>query len=382
MVGALLWTYSYADVWKNYHTGNSWIGLSFELKQEILMKMEAVVVSSFGGPEVLEFKNVEVPIPGSDDVLVKVEAVSVNTSFDIAARKGKSPFPLKPPLIFGVDPTGTITKVGDNVDKARIGERVYVTFATSCGVCNNCKSAKACSTALKIGITAPGGNAQFIRVPSFQARRVPSELDPAVATFIGRHGEAAWSQIKAANVKSGEHVLVMGASGGLGSLLVQLAKLRGAIVIAVAGSEEKLAFCRDLSVDHTINYAEDNITEKVMELTDGKGVNVVLENVSNPTTFPQALESLAYGGRLLTIGYHGGAVVPVDMRTLFRNQITISSSPIWTKDDEAFDECFKLATAGKLKATIGARFPLSDAAKAHELVEIGNIIGKVILEPN
>lgn len=347
------------------------------------MEMEAIVVSRFGGPEVLEFKTIEVPTPGPDDVLVKVEAVSVNTSFDIAARKGKSPFPLKPPLIFGVDPTGTITEVGSNVDPDRIGERVYVTFATGCGVCDNCRSGKACSVALKIGIMAPGGDAQYIRVPAFQARQVPPELDPAVATFIGRHGEAAWSQIEAADIQSGERVLIMGASGGLGSLLIQLAKLRGATVIAVAGSEEKLDFCRELGADHAINYAEFNITEQVMELTGGKGVNVVLENVSNPTTFPQAFESLAYGGRLVTIGYHGGAVVPVDMRTLFRNQITIRSSPIWTQgDDEGFQACFKLASEGKLKATIGARFPLREAARAHELVESGDTIGKVILEPN
>ncbi len=345
------------------------------------MQMEAIVVNRFGGPEVLEFQTIETPKPGPDDVIVKVEAVSVNRSFDIGAREGKSQFKLTPPLVLGVDPTGTIVEAGSNIDPKRVGERVFATFLARCGTCDNCRKAGPCSNARQIGITAPGGYAQYVSIPSFQARKIPAELDAGTASVIGRHGEAAWSEIESADVKAGERVLIMGAAGGLGSLLIQMSKLRGATVIAVASSEERLAFCRDLGADHGVNYREGNITEQVMEITGGAGVNIVFENVSDPSTFPQALASLGRGGRLVTIGYHGGAVVPVDIRVVFRNQLTIKSSPMWSKDTEAFGQCFKLAAEGQLLGKVGARFALKDAAEAHRAVASSAVIGKVVLEP-
>ena len=346
------------------------------------MQMEAVVMSRFGGPDVLEYRTVEAPAPGPGDVLVRIDAVSVNRSFDINARQGKSPFKLALPLILGVDPTGTIADVGSGVDRGRIGEPVFVSITAHCGVCDECRARRPCGAARRIGVAAPGGYAQYICVPAFQARSIPKGLDAGEATVIGRHAEAAWSEIACADVKPGEHVLVMGAAGALGSFLIQLAKLKGATVIAVASSEERLAFCRDLGADHGINYRADSITERAAELTRGAGVDVVFENVSDPATFPQAFESLGRGGRLLTIGYHGGSVVPVDMQRLFWNQLTIRSAPMWLPGANAFERCFDLAVAGKLRASVGARFPLRDAADAHRLVEAGGVNGKVIIEPH
>lgn len=346
------------------------------------MKMQAVVMSRFGGPEVLECQAVEAPSPGAGEVLVKVGAVSVNRSFDIGARQGKSMFPLAMPLILGVDPSGVIVEAGAGVDLARVGEPVFVSLTAGCGQCQACQSARPCTAALRIGIAAPGGYAQYLRVPAFQALRVPAGMDAAEATFIGRHGEAAWSEVTCADIQAGEHVLVMGAAGALGSLLIQLAKLKGATVIAVAGSPERLDFCRGLGADFGVNYRQGSIATAVAELTQGRGVDVVFENVSDPTTFPQAFDSLGHGGRLVTIGYHGGGVVPVDMRKLFLKQLSIRSASMSLPGAEGFEQSFALAAAGQLRASIGARFPLREAAEAHRLVESGTVVGKVILEPN
>ncbi|MCB2084880.1 MAG: zinc-binding dehydrogenase [Sphingomonadaceae bacterium] len=343
--------------------------------------MEAVLIERFGGPEVLELRQVERPKPGPDEVLVQVAAVSVNQSFDLSARRGKSIFPLKLPLQLGVDPVGTIVEVGENVDAGRIGERVFSTFIVRCRTCDNCRAERPCSSARQIGITSPGGYAQYLAVPAFQARRIPDSIEAGVACVIGRHGEAAWSEIESADVQAGEWVLIMGASGGLGSLLVQLAKMRGANVIAVVGSEARAWHCMRLGADHTVNYRSGDLPEQVRQITGPAGVNVVFENVSNPATFPQAFASLAPGGRLVTIGYHGGKVVPLDVSVLFRNRLTVKSAPMWMKDSSVFDECFRLAAEGKLKGTVAQRFPLREAAKAHGTAERGHLVGKIILEP-
>lgn len=345
------------------------------------MKMQAIVLRQFGDADALSFETVESPRPEPGEVLVKVAAVSVNRTFDIVARNGQAPHKVQLPLIPGVDPTGTIVEIGAGVDPSRLGQLVFVSFVVRCGACAGCMAGKACTNIKRIGMTEPGGYAQYITVPAFQARVLPPGLDPAEAGIICRHAGAAWSEIHSAELKEGEWVLVMGAAGALGSFLVQLAKLRGAKVIAVASSEERLDTCRQLGADHGVDYKAGNLTQQVFELTGGYGVDVVFENISDPVLFPLAFASLAHGGRLLTIGYHGGGTVPVDMKALFLKQLRILSSGMWGGGEDVVGKCLDLAAQGKLRAPIGARLPLARAADAHRLVEKGKVIGKVILEP-
>lgn len=345
------------------------------------MKMDAVLLREFGGPDVLSFESIEAPAPAPGEVLVRVAAVSVNRTFDIAARSGNSPHKPELPLILGVDPAGTVVATGAGVDPAKVGRPVFLSFVVRCGACAGCAAGKPCTSIKKIGMAAPGGYAQFIAVPEFQARYLPDGIDPAEAGVICRHAGAAWAEIHTAALKEGDWALVMGAAGALGSFLIQLAKLKGARVIAVASSAERLAVCRELGADHAVNYRTGDLTEQVMALTDGYGVDVVFENISDPELFPQAFATLAYRGRLVTIGYHGGGTVPVDMKALFLKQLKILSSAMWMGGDDVVATCLDLAREGKLRALIGARLPLSAAADAHRLVETGGVIGKVILEP-
>lgn len=331
------------------------------------MEMEAIILREYGGPETLSFETVEAPVPQEGEVLVKVRAVSVNRSFDVVARTGGSPFGLQLPLILGVDPTGEIVDIGPGADRARIGEMVFVSGAAP--------------KAKRIGVTAPGGYAQYIAVPAFQARTVPAVLDPAEATVVCRHAVAAFSEVATADVQDGEWVLVMGAAGALGSFVVQLAKLRGARVIAVASSQDRLDACIELGADFGINYKAESLTERVMEITENHGVDVVFENISDPALFPKAFASLAENGRLVSIGYHGGGTVPVDMKALHIKRLKILSSIMGSGAKDVMGECLRLASEGKLRSLIGARLPLSKAADGHRLVEEGKLIGKVILEP-
>ncbi len=345
------------------------------------MDMQAILLREFGGPDVLSFETVEAPTPRDGEVLIKVEAVSVNRGFDIVARNGGSPFGLQLPLILGVDPTGVIVDVGAGVDRNRIGELAFVSGIGRCRLCAACLAGKPCTEAKRIGIKAPGGYAQYITVPAFQARTLPRDIDPAEATVICRHAGAAYTEILTADVKEGEWALVMGAAGALGTFLIQLAKLRGAKVIAVASTDERLDICRSLGADVCINYKAGNLTQQVFDMTGGHGADVVFENISDPELFPLAFASLAEDGRLVTIGYHGGGTVPVDMKALFMRRLRILSSTMWSDGKDDLGDCLRLASEGKLRALIGARLPLSQAANAHRMAEDGKLIGKIILQP-
>src|SRR4029078_2006837 len=180
-----------------------------------------------------------------------------------------------------------------------------------------------------------------------------------------------------AQVQPGEWVLVMGAAGGLGSALVQAAKYLGARVIAAAGSAERVKAALALGADHGIDYRSQDLTAEARRITGGPGVNVVADNIGDPATFPKALTALGFQGRLVTAGGHGGGNVPLDVKYLYLNFITIYGNPGDTPEN--FKLAVKVAAEGKLKVLIDKVFPLKDARQAHELVEARSGIGKVVL---
>jgi NADPH:quinone reductase-like Zn-dependent oxidoreductase len=171
----------------------------------------------------------------------------------------------------------------------------------------------------------------------------------------------------------------MGAAGGLGSALVQAAKQMGATVIAGAGADDRVALARSLGADHGVNYRAQDLAAECMRLTDGRGVDVVFENIGDPTLWPGAFNSLAYKGRLITIGAHGGGVVPLDVRRLYFELINVIGGAHGEPQDvaRALDE----AAAGHVRPLIEAVLPLERAREAHERVEAGAATGKLVLVP-
>ncbi|HZO44508.1 MAG TPA: zinc-binding dehydrogenase [Xanthobacteraceae bacterium] len=333
--------------------------------------MKAIVIRQFGDPSVLNLEDVSQPTLEAGEIAIKVRAVTVNQTLDVALRAGK--YARRPPLphVLGSDAAGEVAAVAADVKTLKVGDRV---------VCHPIVGRQPTGALKLLGVDTWGTYADFVKVPANTVQIVPDALDFITAAVVGRHGPLAFTQLRdRAQVKPGEWVLVMGAAGGLGSTLVQAAKHLGARVIAAAGSDERVAAAVQLGADHGINYRSQDLTAEARRITHGAGVNAVLDNIGDPVTFPKALASLGFQGRLVTAGGHGGGNVPLDVKYLYLNVITIFGNPIDTPDN--FKLALKLAAEGKLKVLIDEVLPLKDARRAHEMVEQRSGIGKVVLTP-
>jgi NADPH:quinone reductase-like Zn-dependent oxidoreductase len=247
-------------------------------------------------------------------------------------------------------------------------------------VCHPIVGRQASGAPKLLGVDIWGTYAEYVKVPASTVQTIPDALDFITAAVVGRHGPLAFTQLRdRAQVKPGEWVLVMGAAGGLGSALVQAAKYLGARVIAAAGSDARVAAALELGADEGINYRVQDLTAEARRITGGAGVNVVLDNIGDPVTFPKALASLGFQGRLVTAGGHGGGHVSLDVKYLYLNVITIFGNPMDTPDN--FKLALKVAAEGKLKVLIDKVLPLDEVRRAHKIVEERSGIGKVVLTP-
>lgn len=334
--------------------------------------MKAIVIREFGPPDVLRLEEVPTPEPGPGEVLIKVHAVSVNRTLDTLVRAGKYSRRVTLPLVPGVDPSGVVAKLGAGVTQRKIGDRVVTQLRV--------REPTATEPPLLMGVHTWGGYAEYVKAAADTLVTVPDGIDFPTATVVARHAPTAFMLLRdRAKLQPGEWVLVMGAAGGLGSAGVQAAKYLAAKVIAAAGSDERVKVARDLGADAGVNYRNQDLTVEAMRITEGRGVNVVFENIGAPDLFPKALAALARYGRLVTAGGHGGGTVPLDINRLYQNQLTVMGAVGESKDDVSLS--LKAAAEGRFKALIDCVLPLSQAAHAHEIVENRSGIGKVILDP-
>lgn len=344
--------------------------------------MKAVVVERFGPPEVMEYREVPTPRPGPGEILIRVGAVTVNRTLDLAVRHDGDNRGVTLPLVLGTDPSGEIVELGEGVAGLAVGDHVAVSGAVRCGRCPACLAGNAqdCGKPEHIGVHRWGGYAEYVVVPGRNAVRVPDALPFPEASVIVRHAPTANNLLQnKAELRAGETVLIMGAAGALGSMGVQLAKLHGAHVIAGAGTDAGVALARELGADHGINYRTQPLDEAVMAYTDGAGVDVVFENISDPELWPRAFASLANRGRLVTAGAHGGGIVALDCRRLYHRRLKVIGGAGSTPSD--VEKALAAAVAGKLRAVIDRVLPLERAVEAHHIVARRDVLGKVVLSP-
>jgi NADPH:quinone reductase len=344
--------------------------------------MKAIIIRAFGVPEVLAFEDVSAPEPAAGEILVKVHSVSVNRTLDLIVRAGNYPVKIQLPHVLGVDPAGVVTQVTEGVDNLKVGDRVAVLSFIPCRKCRHClKGDEAnCLSSRHIGLHRWGGYAEHVAVPARNAFRLPDYISFAEGSVITRHFPMAFNLLSSkAEVKPGEWVLVMGATGALGSCCVQVAKMLGAKVIAGAGANERLEAARTYGADFAVNYRKQNLAEEVMRLTDGQGVDVVCENIADPALWPGAFNSLAMGGRLVTAGAHGGGEVTLDVKRLYMRRLRVIGAAGTNPPD--VEKALEAARAGKVRAIIDRTMPLREAPEAHRILERNQTLGKIILDP-
>jgi NADPH2:quinone reductase len=321
---------------------------------------QAVLVRKTGGPEVLELAEVGVGAPGPREVLVDVAAAGVNY-IDTYQRSGI--YPIELPFVLGMEGAGTVAAVGSEVSEFTPGDRVAWQ-----GV--------------------PGGYAQRALVPADNAVKVPDDVSDEIAAATLLQGITAHYLVASTyEVKPGDDILVHAAAGGVGLLLVQLAKARGARVIGTVSTAEKERLAREAGADDVIRYDEVDFAEATRKLTGGEGVAVVYDGVGK-STVDGSLASLQVRGLLALFGAASGPVPPIDPQRLNLAgslYLTRPTAAHYTRTREELDwranELFNAVKDGSLHIRIGGRYPLTDAGRAHEDLQGRRTTGKLLLIP-
>jgi NADPH:quinone reductase-like Zn-dependent oxidoreductase len=343
--------------------------------------MKAIVIHEYGAPEVLRYEDVAEPQPRSGEIRIKVHAATVNRVLDVSLRAGHEQYrgPVLP-LVPGVDCAGTVDAVGPDVTRWRVGDRVAAAGIMPLDVCAE-DGGNYTGPRGMMGIKRPGGFAELVCVPAVAGVRIPQNLDFHRAAVVLRHVPTAWNLLfHVAELRYGETVLIMGAGGNLGTVGIQIAKnVIGAHVIAAAGSDDRVQLGRKLGADHGINYQTHNIRDEVMRITADKGVDVLYDNIANPTVLPVAFRAIGMDGRLVTAGAHAGPNVSIDFSHLYHKRITIKGRPGYTPSD--LPHCLEAAAEGKVVPQIERVLPLSRAVEAHRMVEAHEGQGKIVLDP-
>jgi putative PIG3 family NAD(P)H quinone oxidoreductase len=321
----------------------------------------AVEISRPGGPEVLVPVERPRPVAAGDDVLIRVAAAGVNRP-DVLQRKGGYPPPSGASDIPGLEVAGRIEAVGPSVDTWRPGDRVCA-------------------------LVSGGGYAEYCVAPAPQCLPIPKGMDLVQAAAVPETTFTVWTNVfERGRLARGESILVHGGSSGIGTTAIQVARARGARVLATAGSEAKCAACERLGAEKAINYRETDFVAAVRELTGGTGVDVILDMVGG-AYLQRNLDALALEGRLVHIGQLGGATAEINLTPVLRKRLTITGSTLRARTvaekgaiaRAVHEHVWPLFEAGEVRVVVHGTFPLEKAADAHRLMESSAHVGKLVL---
>jgi NADPH:quinone reductase-like Zn-dependent oxidoreductase len=342
--------------------------------------MKAVVFHEHGTPDVLRYEEIPDPVPGRGEVLIEVHATSIN-HIDIFLRRGMPGIKVPLPKIAGADASGIIREIGPDVSGLRTGQRVTINPGVSCGRCEFCTAgfASQCVSYHIMGEHADGAYAELIKVPAHTVLPIPDSLSFEEAAAAPLVFLTAWSMmVTKGNIRPGEDILILGAGSGVGTAAVQIAKMTGCRVFATASTDAKLERARTLGADVLINYKTHEFDKKIRELTDKRGVDVVVDHIG-ADTWVRSLRSARRGGRVLTCGATTGFAPQTDLRQIFFRQLQVIGSTMGNHRE--FLDVMKCLFRGQLKAVIDRVLPLKDARIGHELIEQRAVFGKIVLKP-
>jgi len=324
--------------------------------------MIAIEIPQPGGPEVLVPVERPVPTIGPGDVLVKVGAAGVNRP-DVLQRQGRYPPPPGVTDIPGLEVAGTIEAVGSSVTSWQPGDRVCA-------------------------LVSGGGYAEFCAVPAPQCLPAPRGMDVTHAAALPETTFTVWTNVfERGRLTKGETILIHGGSSGIGTTAIQLAHALGAHVYATAGSAEKCAACESLGAQKAINYHQTDFVSAIKDLTNGRGVDVVLDMVAGDYV-QRNIEVLAMNGRLVMIGRQGGVKSEIDVMPILRKRLVLTGSTLRTRSVEekgalaqsVYQHVWPLFESGAVRVIVHQTFPLPLAAAAHRLMESSAHVGKIVLQ--
>lgn len=342
--------------------------------------MKAVVFDRFGGPDVLEYRDVPDPTIEPDEVRIEVKACGIN-HLDLWVRTGLPGLEPQMPHVLGNDVVGVAAQVGSVVRHVKPGDKVLVLPTLSCGTCQACRAGddNLCRHYDVLGRGRNGGYAEQVAVPGRNCLPCPENLGWEEAAAVPLVFLTAWHMLVGrAAVRPGEDVLVIGAGSGVGSAAIQVARLFGARVIATAGSRAKLERAKELGAHEVIDHSSADIGKEARRLTGKKGVDVLFEHVGG-AVFEQAIKGVARNGRVVTCGATIGNEVTLDINLLFGRHLTVMGS--WMGRAAELAEALKFVRDGRLVPTVDSVMPLADARKAHERIEAREHFGKIVLVP-
>ncbi|HYN28810.1 MAG TPA: NAD(P)H-quinone oxidoreductase [Dermatophilaceae bacterium] len=323
--------------------------------------MHAITVPVPGGPDALVWAEVPDPVAGPGEVVLEVAASAVNRA-DLLQRKGFYPPPTGAPPWLGLECSGTVREVGAGVDGWAAGDEVCA-------------------------LLAGGGYAERVAVPAGQLMPVPAGLDLVSAAALPEVCCTVWSNVfSLAGLQAGETLLVHGGASGIGTMAIQLGSVLGARVAVTAGSTAKLERCADLGAEILVNYREQDFVTEVKAATDGRGADVVLDNMG-AVYLARNVDVLAVNGRLVVIGLQGGSVGELDLGQLLAKRGTLRATALRARPLEekaaivssVVRHVWPLVADGRVRPIVDRVLPMDQAAEAHRVLESGEHVGKVLL---
>ena len=342
--------------------------------------MKAAYISRHGDPEAVEIGELPDPTPGEGEVIVEVRAVALN-HLDLWVRRGLPTLEVAFPHVGGSDVAGVIAEVGEGVTGWEVGDRVVVNPALWCGTCEWCERGEhcLCQRFQILGEHVHGGAADRVAVPARNLLSLPDDYPyekAAAAPLVFQ--TARRPLVTRAAVRRGEAVLVTGASGGVSTAGIQIAKLAEATVFAVTSGPENVERVAGLGADLVIDRFEEDFSAVIWRETGKRGVDVILDSVGE-AIWEKLERSLAPTGRLVTYGATTGALGAIDIRRFFWRQLQVLGSTMSNRAE--YERVMSLVFDGRLDPVVGEVLPLEQAARAHELLEAGRVFGKVVLIP-